>query len=82
MMFFLKGLIGASDSVYLQVLNASANPQFKGVCYFGCTKRVSKSVQVRLNGIEAVLLLTLRIPEKQALFKLEAIQAGSERTVV
>ena len=29
--------------------------------HFGCCKRVSKSVQVLLNGIEAVMVLTLMI---------------------
>ena len=29
-----------------------------GVCYFGCLKGLSKSVQVVLNGIEAVMVLT------------------------
>ena len=31
-----------------------------GVCYFGCSKGVPKSVQVLLNGTETVMVLTLR----------------------
>ena len=34
-------------------------PTFNRVCCFGCLKGRSKSVQVVLNGIEAVLILTL-----------------------
>ena len=29
---------------------------------FGCSKGVSKSVQVLFNGTEAVMVLTLRLP--------------------
>ena len=29
-----------------------------GICYFGCLKRASRSVEVLLNGIEAVLVYT------------------------
>ena len=33
------------------------------ICYLGCLKGVSKSVQVLFNGIEAVMLLILIIPK-------------------
>ena len=35
--------------------------------HFGCLKEVSKSVQVLLNGLEAVLVLTLIILKWRAL---------------
>ena len=39
-----------------------------GACCFGCFKGISKSVQVLLNGAEAVMELTLRILKSRALF--------------
>ena len=43
--------------------------RFSRVCHFGCLKGVSRSVQVLLYGIEAVMVLTLMIRNLRALFR-------------
>ena len=49
--------------------------------YFGCLKGASKSVQVPLNGMEAVMVLTLMILKWRALYMLPNSH-GSLRTHV
>ena len=42
------------------------------VCCFGCCKRVSKSVQARFNGIEAVMVRTVNDSETASPVSIEA----------
>ena len=56
------------------VLEFSVHPgapeckDYTRACYFGCLKRVSKSVQVLCSGMEAVMVLTLINLKLRALY--------------
>ena len=47
---------------------SAVGADFEGPGYFGCLKGVSKSLQVLFNGMEAVVVPTLRILKQPALF--------------